>query len=181
MLGAVLDAGIIWNIVNQPALLAILCVTVVLAWPLGRLLNRGLLGVAFVVILDAVLAATATTKMPYYSIGGIEGYFGSFVHPAHLLEGFASNEEKLANIGLFVPLGSVATLLWLRPVVLIGAGAALSFVIEAWQAFIGRGGDAGDVVHNSAGALIGVGAGCAILISKRWWFDRSPQSRSTAD
>ncbi len=55
----------------------------------------------------------------------IEGYLGSFVHPADLLEGFASNEEKLANIGLFVPLGSVSTLLWRRPVALIGAGAAL--------------------------------------------------------
>jgi hypothetical protein len=43
-MGAVLDAGIIWNVVDQPALLTILAATVALAWPLGRWLGRGALG-----------------------------------------------------------------------------------------------------------------------------------------
>lgn len=162
-----LDAGIIWNVADHRALLTILAATVVLAWPLGRLLGRGALGVVFVVILGATLAATTTTEVPYYSAGGIELYLREFAHPTVLLEGFASNDERLANIGLFLPLGSVATLLWYRPIAVVCACAALSFVVEGWQGFIGRGGDAVDVVHNSAGALLGVGVGCIAVICQR--------------
>jgi glycopeptide antibiotics resistance protein len=141
--------------------------TVLLAWPLGRLLGRGVLGVVFVVILGATLAAITTTELPYYSVGGIELYLRGFAHPTDLLAGFASKDERLANVGLFIPLGSVATLLWRRPIAVVCALAVLSFVIEGWQGFIGRGGDAVDVVHNSAGALLGVGVGCIALICHR--------------
>jgi len=163
----VLDAGIIWNVVDQPTLLAVLGVTVVLAWPLGRLLGHGALGVLFVVVLGAVLAATTTTELPYYSVGGIELYLREFAHPTDLVAGFASGDERLANIGLFLPLGSVATLLWRRPVTVFCACAALSFAVEGWQGFIGRGGDAVDVVHNAFGAFLGVGVGCIALIAQR--------------
>jgi hypothetical protein len=163
----VLDTGIIWNVVDERALLTILGVTVVLAWPLGRLLGHGALGVVFVVILGATLAATTTTELPYYSVGGIERYLREFAHPTNLLTGFASTDERPANIGLFMPLGTVATLLWRRPIAVVCGSAALSFVIEGWQGFIGRGADAVDVVHNSAGTLLGVGVGCIALISQR--------------
>jgi VanZ family protein len=163
----VLNAGIIWNVVNQPALLIILAATVVLAWPLGRLVRGGALGVVFVVILGAVLAATTTTEMPHYSVGGIDVYLREFAHPTDLLTGFASKDERLANIGLFLPLGSVATLRWNRPVAVVCGCAALSFVIEGWQGFIGRGGDAVDVVHNAVGAFLGAGVGCMAMISRR--------------
>jgi glycopeptide antibiotics resistance protein len=178
---AVLDAGIIWNVINQRALLTILGATVVLAWPLGRLLGRGALGVVFVVTLGATLAATTTTELPYYSVRGIELYLREFAHPTDLLTGFASKDERLANVGLFIPLGSVATLLWHRPIVAVCACAALSFVIEGWQGFIGRGGDAVDVVHNSAGALLGVGAGCIALISHRRRPDRPAKNGSVTE
>ena len=162
-----LDAGVIWNVVNDRAVLIVLGATVVLAWPLGRWLGRGGLGVVFVVMLGATLAVTTTTELPYYSVGGIEFYVSQFARPAHLLAGFASTDERLANIGLFVPLGAVATLLWRRPIVVVCALAVLSFGIEGWQGFIGRVGEAVDVVHNSAGAFIGAGVGCIALISRR--------------
>ena len=176
-----LNAGIIWNVVNQPALLTILAVTVVLAWPLGRWLGRGALGVVFVVILGAVLAATTTTEMPHYSVGGIEVYLREFAHPTDLLTGFANRDERLANIGLFLPLGSVATLLWHRPVAVVCACAALSFAIEGWQGFIGRGGDAVDVVHNAVGAFLGAGVGCLALLSRRRRSARPLPNRSATE
>lgn len=162
-----LDTGIVWNVVSDSALLSVLGVTVVVAWPLGRLLGRGALGVVLVVVLGATLAATTTTPLPYYSVGGIELYLRDFVHPTDLLTGFASTDERLANIGLFLPLGLVATLVWKRPVAVLGASAVLSFAIEAWQGFIGRGGDAVDVVHNAVGALVGAGIGYIAVISRR--------------
>jgi hypothetical protein len=151
----VLDAGIIGNVVSRPALLLILAVTAVLAWPVGRLLRRGALGVWFVVVLGAVFAATGTTGSPYYSTGGVRTYLAGF--DGALLDGFAGNYERLANIGLFLPLGALATLLWRRPVLAVLGCAVLSFVIEGWQGFIGRGGDPVDVVHNTVGGLLGAG------------------------
>jgi glycopeptide antibiotics resistance protein len=104
--------------------------------------------VVFVVTVGATLAATTTTELPYYSVEGIALYLREFAHPTNLLAGFASTDERLANIGLLIPLGSVTTLLWRRPIAVVCALALLSFVIEGWQGFIGRGGDAVDVVHN---------------------------------
>lgn len=163
-LGAVLNAEIVWNVVSRPALLVILASTLLLAWPLGRLLGRGVTGTAFVVVLGAVLAATTTTGTPYFSGSGIELYLRAFAHPP---AGFADSAERLANIGLFLPLAAIATLLWRRPATAVGACAVLSFVIEGWQAFIGRGGDPVDVVHNTAGAVLGAGLGFAVVLRRR--------------
>jgi hypothetical protein len=162
----VLDLKIIWNVVDHRALLLVLAVTAVMAWPLGRLLGRGALGVVFVALLGAVLAATTTTGSPYYSLDGIDVYLSQFAHPAYLFQGFAGSDERLANIGLFLPLGMVATLLWRRPIAVVAASAAFSFAIEAWQGFIGRGGDPVDVVHNTAGALLGAAVGRFLAIRR---------------
>ncbi|MBM2616175.1 VanZ family protein [Actinoplanes sp. LDG1-06] len=172
-----LDAGIIGNVVAQPRLLAVLGLTVVLAWPLGRLLGRGSLGTAFIVVVGAVLAATTTTRTPYYSLDGVEVYLRAWTGPAGLVHGFAGTHEKLANIGLFAPPAALATLLWRRPALIVGAATVLSFLIEAWQGFIGRGGDPVDVVHNGVGALLGAGAGFAIRAGYRWR-DRKSNSRA---
>ena len=40
----------------------------------------------------------------------------------------------------------------------------LSFLLETWQGLIGRSGDAVDVVHNTAGALLGV------LLARFWTY-----------
>jgi glycopeptide antibiotics resistance protein len=84
-------------------------------------------------------------------------YLNEFADPAYLFGGFCGNLERLANIGLFLPLGLLAALLWRRPLLVIGACAGLSFSLEMWQSLIGRGADAVDVVHNTVGAALGVG------------------------
>jgi hypothetical protein len=162
----VLDPHVIWNVVNQWPLLSILAATAVVAWPLGRRLHRGPRGVAFVAVLGAVLAATTTTPLPHFSPGAVHPYLAEFRHPAYLLGGFASTDEKLANIGLFLPLGLLATLLWRRPLTVTAAAAVLSFAIESWQSVIGRTGDAVDVVHNTFGALLGAAVAWAVLSAR---------------
>lgn len=63
----------------------------------------------------------------------------------------------LANIGIFLPVGFFAALLWRRPrwwkSLLIGFSA--SCVIEFIQFFIGRSTDIDDVILNTAGAFLG--------------------------
>ena len=162
-----LDAAIIWNVATEPPTLAILLVTAVLAWPLGR--RGGVPGVLFVLALGAVLAATTTQDMPYFSIGGVLGYLHEFHDPRHLFQGFGGTWERLANIGLFVPLGLLGALLWRRPVVVLAGCCALTFAIEGWQGFIGRTADAVDVAHNAAGALIGVVVGTVWTRSAARW------------
>jgi glycopeptide antibiotics resistance protein len=162
----VLDSGIIWNVVAQWPVLGLLALTAALAWPLGRRLRRGPLGVTFIAVLGAVLAATTTTPHPHFSLAGLHPYLSEFHHPANLVDGFAGTDEKLANVGLFFPLALTATLLWRRPLAVTAAAAALSALIEAWQAVIGRGGDAVDVLHNTVGAALGAALGLGLFV--RW-------------
>ena len=150
-----IDTGVFWAVLTKPATLAVLAATALLAWPLGR--RRGRLGVLFVLTLGVILAATATNRLVHFSAAGVPPYLREFANPAYVFGGFAGNLERLANIGLFLPLGLLATLLWRRPLLVVGSCALLSFLLEAWQGFIGRGGDPVDVVHNTAGAALGVG------------------------
>lgn len=163
-----LDPRIIWSVVTEPALLVLLGLTLVLAWPIGsRLARPRVLGVLFVVVLGSLLAATVTTgagrSAVAVQLGPIQSYLGQLFDPGLLcsdLRGFGQTGERLANIGLYLPLGFLATLIWRRPGWSIAGGAALSFAIELWQAVIGRGGDLNDVLHNSAGTALG-----ALLVS----------------
>jgi hypothetical protein len=116
------------------------------------------------------LAATTTTGASQLPValqaGAVRGYLGQFADFGVLLaalRGFAGNDERLANIGLFLPLGMLATLIWRRTGWAAAWGAALSFLVEMWQAFIGRGGELADVLHNSAGALLGAVLGVLVL------------------
>lgn len=151
----------VWAVLIKPATVAVLAVTFVLAWPLGR--RRGRLGVLFVLTLGAILAATATNREFHPSTVQVAPYLHQFADPGYLFGGFAGNAERLCNIGLFLPLTLLATLLWRRPLLIILSGAGLSFLLEIWQALIGRGGDAVDVVHNTAGAVAGVGLALVYL------------------
>lgn len=157
-----IDFGVVWAVLVKPATLAVLALTLALAWPLGR--RRGRLGVLFVLTLGSILAATATTRLFAPGLAGLPPYLHEFADPAYLFGGFGGNLERLANIALFLPLGLLATLLWRRPLLVIGSCAGLSFLLEAWQSVIGRGGDAVDVVHNTTGAVLG--AGLAYLASQ---------------
>jgi hypothetical protein len=151
----VVDTRIAWAVATKPATLIVLALTLLLAWPLGR--RRGATGVLFVVTLGAILAATATTRLFHFGVADVRPYLGQFGDPAYVFGGFAGNLERLCNIALFLPLGLLATLLWRRPLLVVASCSGLSFLLEAWQAVIGRGGDAIDVAHNTVGAALGVG------------------------
>ena len=117
------------------------------------------------------------TRHWHFSLAGLRPYLSGFRHPADLVSGFAGSDEKLANIGLFLPPALIATLLWRRPLTITAAAALLSYLIECWQAVIGRGGDAVDVLHNTVGALAGAALGMALLahgLFDRWL--RAPSS-----
>jgi len=148
------DTGIAWTVATRPATLAVLALTLLLAWPLGR--RRGKAGVLFVLTFGGILAATATARVFHPALSGVPPYLRQFADPVYLFGGFGGNIERWCNIGLFLPLGLLATLLWRRPLLVIASCAGLSFLLEVWQALIGRGGDAIDVVHNSVGACLGV-------------------------
>ncbi|MEU4622500.1 VanZ family protein [Actinoplanes sp. NPDC023801] len=154
-----LTSDTVLAVVSRPALLVLLTISAILAWPLGRLVSpdRRRLGALFVFTLGAVLAATTTTGAWRPSAALIPAYLDGFGDPAYLVGGFAGSREKIANLGLFLPLGLLAGVLRRRYAAALVLLAALTFTIELWQAFIGRGGDAVDVVHNTVGALLGLG------------------------
>jgi VanZ family protein len=170
-----LDLRIVWHVVTEPELLAIIAVTLLVAWPLGTVLARRngcarAVGVLFVVVVGSVLAATTTHGsfgLPYaFELSGVRPYLAQFADPGLIgsgLRGFGATLERLANIGLFLPLGLVATLLWRRPLRAVAFGVALTFAVEGWQAYIGRGGEFIDVLHNSVGALLGAVIGAIWL------------------
>jgi len=148
------NLDIAWSVATEPATLFLLLLTLAVAWPLGR--AGGATGVLFVLALGIVLAATTTTYLPYFSFGGVDRYLHGFAHPGQVFGHFAGNRERVANIVLFLPLGLFGTLLWRRPLLVLAGCCALTFTIEGWQGYIGRTADAADVLHNSAGAAIGV-------------------------
>ncbi|WP_433299994.1 VanZ family protein [Actinoplanes sp. CA-030573] len=149
------DTRIAWIVATRPATIVLILLTLLLAWPLGR--RRGVTGVLFVLAAGLVLAATATTRLVHFDVAGVRPYLEQFGDPGYVFGGFGGNVERLCNIVLFLPLGLLGTLLWRRPALVLLSCAGLSFLLEAWQAVIGRGGDAIDVVHNTAGAALGVG------------------------
>ena len=63
----------------------------------------------------------------------------------------------IANIGIFLPVGFFAALLWRRPrwYRSLLAGLCSSCNIEFIQFFIGRSSDIDDVLLNTAGSLMG--------------------------
>ena len=175
-----LTPGIVLAVVSRPALILLLVISAGLSWPVGRRVSPGRprLGALFVFTLGAVLAATTTTVSWRPSADLFAAYLAGFGDPAYLVGNFAGSREKVANLGLFLPLGLLAGLLWRRPATVLGLLAALTFTIEWWQAFIGRGGDAVDVVHNTAGAALGLLLAAAISGSRQRDPLRSPFSRS---
>jgi hypothetical protein len=81
-----------------------------------------------------------------------------------VLAGRVSTEVWL-NVVLFVPVAGFATLLWRAPWRTVGAALLLSLTIEIVQPLVGVGAnDSMDLVANTAGALIGAGAGVVLLL-----------------
>ena len=87
--------------------------------------------------------------------------------------------EPLANVVLFGPLVLLAGIVTRRPVAMFLAGAVVSALIEAVQAFVpmlGRSCTTTDWLANTAGALAG-----AVLAAAALWIRRSRQRRLLAE
>ena len=85
------------------------------------------------------------------------------------LPSWGSN-ELLANVALFVPVTVFAVVRFRRPVLVGLGGIALSAAIEATQALavpLGRSCTTSDWAMNTAGTVLGVGVGAALLVLDR--------------
>lgn len=91
----------------------------------------------------------------------------------------AVGTEVWLNVVLFVPLGLLATLLWRRPVRVLGAAVLLSVVVETVQSVSVGVADLLDVIANSVGALVGTWL-AALLLVARALTTPGPVGRSTA-
>ena len=80
------------------------------------------------------------------------------------------SSELLANVALFVPVAVFAVVRFRRPVLVGLAGIVLSAAIEGAQALavvLGRSCTTSDWAMNSAGTVLGVGVGAAVLVLAR--------------
>lgn len=155
----------------RPTLLIGVVVAVVLCWPLARLFGRS--PVLTLLALVSLAPIAAFTLLPDYAaepVGAtfrLHQYLDSYLHPLQFhadVDAPTAPAEPLANMLLFVPFGLFTTLATRAPVRTALAGVAVPFLIEAWQAVTGaRVASAADWLHNSTGALIGVGAALVLL------------------
>jgi glycopeptide antibiotics resistance protein len=121
--------------------------------------------------LAPVLAFTVppgAATLPVGAGGRAQLYLDSFLDPFTVrseLGAAGSDDERLANLLLFIPFGLFGALTVRRPVWVAACGIALSFLIEGSQAVSGsRVASAGDWLHNSAGALTGAVIGGVLLL-----------------
>ncbi|MCU1409722.1 MAG: VanZ family protein [Rhodoglobus sp.] len=129
---------------------------------------RRLLVAALAVYIAFVLFVTLTPRIPGTGtvailVNSALGYF----HDRGLLIGVGYDDiEFLANIGMFVPLGVLAVLLW-RAWWVLPMGTALSGFVELYQSLLlpGRVGEWRDVLSNSIGYLVGAGI---VLVVRAW-------------
>jgi hypothetical protein len=74
--------------------------------------------------------------------------------------------EVWLNVVLFVPLGLLATLLWRRPLHVLGAAVLLSLLVETVQSVSVGVADLLDVIANSVGALVGTWLASVLLLAR---------------
>jgi hypothetical protein len=78
----------------------------------------------------------------------------------------AVGTEVWLNVVLFVPLGLLATLLWRRPLRVLGAAVLLSVLVETVQSVSVGVADLLDVIANSLGALVGTWLAAVLLLAR---------------
>ncbi|MDG4768358.1 VanZ family protein [Solwaraspora sp. WMMD406] len=91
--------------------------------------------------------------------GALGSFLGQFTDPSliwYIIINFGNSAEKVANIAIFTPVTHFATIATRSPGRVLLFLTTMSLLIEAFQTATGRLGDVGDVLHNSAGALIGL-------------------------
>ncbi len=168
---------------NVATQVVILCVTLVLAWPVGRRIARRygrpqVLTVLFVGALGVVLALTVPVPFralrPRRAVGFLEQFTDVPLLAVEAIS-FGSNAEQWGNVLLFLPLGFLGALVSRSALRAAGLGIALSVLVEVWQSAAGRGGEVGDVLHTAAGAVLGAVSAAVVLRIRR------PRRRAAAD
>lgn len=135
-------------------------------------MTRRILAVALAIYTAFVLFVTLTPRIPGTGtvailVNSVLGYF----HDRGLLVGVQYDDiEFLANIGMFVPLGVLAMIIW-RAWWVLPMGTALSGFVELYQALLlpGRVGEWRDVLSNSIGFLLGASV---VIVIHRFWSNR---------
>jgi len=125
--------------------------------------RRTLLGIATALYLGAVLAATLTPAgFPTLVFNLLFRGGGTVAVPGSTPR--VDDVDFVANILMFAPLGLLFVLLARRWTLALGAAVLLTVFIEVVQLGIpSRIADVNDVLLNSAGALLGVLLGVAVL------------------
>jgi glycopeptide antibiotics resistance protein len=169
-----------------PALLVGVLFAVIAFLPLSRAFGWSPLWTLLALLsLAPILAFTLppdTSTVPAGADERLRHFFGLFLDSENVhrqIDAVGSNNERMANLLLFVPAGFFATLATRRPVRVAIAGIAIPFLIETWQAISGvRVASAADWLHNCGGALIGVVAASVLLPLTRRHPRPSPRVRT---
>ena len=148
---------------NVATQVVILCITLVLAWPVGRWIARRygrpqVLAVLFVGAVGVVLALTVPVPFSGLRLRRAVGLLEQFTDlPLLAVEAisFGSNAEQWGNVLLFLPVGLLGGLVSRSALGAAGFGIVLSVLVELWQSATGRGGEVSDVLHTAAGAVLG--------------------------
>ncbi|WP_211277771.1 VanZ family protein [Couchioplanes caeruleus] len=146
----------------------------VLFWPVSRLFRwRPGWTLSAMLALAPILVFTVPLEAPGWQDGAVyrlAEYVRSFLHTATFqaeMQAFASSDERLANLLLFIPLGVAGALATRHALWTAAAGAALSFGIEGWQAVSGvRVASAADWIYNTGGVFIGAALGLLVLAAR---------------
>jgi hypothetical protein len=163
---------------NAPGALPLLAgwalAAAVLFLPVSRLFGlRPVWTLLALLSLAPILAFTLPSSEPGlgYSSGDALRFAGSLLQPDALGNGLnaaGSEDERVANLLLFIPAGVFGTLATRRGWLTALLCAALSFGIECWQAGSGvRVAALTDLLYNSAGALIGAVPAAVLLAAAR--------------
>jgi glycopeptide antibiotics resistance protein len=164
----------LWEFMIGPPALAVLAVTALVAWPVGRRLadrfrSRRAVAVLFVIAVGIVAALTLTPNFPEAGVPEPlpPHYLTQIDEPRVVwsaLTAAPSDAEEIANVALYVPVGVLGWLLWRSVGWATLFGAMLTVVIETCQiGVIGRAGSLTDIRNNTAGAFLGAVFAAAVV------------------
>jgi glycopeptide antibiotics resistance protein len=164
----------LWDFVAEPATLAVLLATALLAWPVGRRIAGRFrcpraAAVLLVVAVGVVVALTLTPSRPAPGVVEVlpPHYLTEIGKPRLVwarLTGAPSDAEQVANIALYVPIGLLGVFVRRSALRATLFGLALTVVIETCQyGIIGRAGSLTDIRNNTAGVLVGAVVAAGVL------------------
>ena len=157
------------DFVSSPVVLLILGVAAALAWPIsGRMHGPRLAGVMFVVSIGIIVALTLTPgPQGPGTLPPVPHFLERLNQPRALAGEFVSlprDDEQVANIFLYLPIGFFGRFVWRKLVPTVLFGFALTAGIETMQIFVaGRAGSVTDIRNNTIGAIAGGLAAAALI------------------